>query len=70
MISQYTPSKCPHQFCGCEKKVLNIFQSYCEIWKLEVNVNKTKVKIFSKGKIRLKYEFKLQNKTLEIVDSY
>ena len=49
---------------------LNIFQSYCEIWKLEVNVEKTKVMIFSKGKIRLKYEFKLQNKTLEIVDSY
>ena len=26
--------------------------------------------IFSKGKTRQKYEFKLQNKTLEIVDSY
>jgi hypothetical protein len=49
---------------------MNIFQSYCEIWKLEVNVNKTKVVVLSKGKIRLKYEFKLQNKTLEIVDSY
>jgi len=52
------------------QNALNIFQSYCEIWKLEVNVNKTKVMIFSKGKIRLKYEFKLQNKTVEIVDSY
>ena len=52
------------------QKALNILQSSCEIWKLEVNVNKTKVMIFSKGKIRLKYEFKLQNKTLEIVDSY
>ena len=52
------------------QNALNIFQSYCEIWKLEVNVNKTKVMIFSKGEIRLKYEFKLQNKTLEIVDSY
>ena len=52
------------------QNALNIFQSYCEIWKLEVNVNKTKVVIFSKGKRRLKYEFKLQNKTLEIVDSY
>jgi hypothetical protein len=45
----------------------NIFQSYCEIWKLEVNVNKTKVVVLSKGKIRLKYEFKLQTKTLDIV---
>ena len=52
------------------QNALNIFQSHCEIWKLEVNVNKTKVMIFSKGEIRLKYEFKLQNKTLEIVDSY
>ena len=52
------------------QNALNIFQSYCEIWKLEVNVNKTKVMIFSKGKIRLKCEFKIQNKTLEIVDSY
>ena len=52
------------------KNALNIFQSYCEIWKLEVNVNKTKVMVLSKRKIRLKYEFKLQNKTLDIVDSY
>jgi hypothetical protein len=52
------------------QKTLNIFQSYCEIWKLEVNVHKRKVMIFSKGKIRLIYELKLQNKTLEIVDSY
>ena len=36
---------------------------YCEIWKLAVNVNKTKVMMFSKGKTR-------QNKTLEIVYSY
>jgi hypothetical protein len=26
--------------------------------------------VLSKRKIRLKYEFKLQNKTLDIVDSY
>ena len=38
-------------------------KSYCEIWKLAVNVNKTKVMMFSKGKTR-------QNKTLEIVYSY
>jgi hypothetical protein len=52
------------------QNALNIFQSHCEIWKLEINVNKTKVMIFSKGEIRLKYELKLQNKILEIVDSY
>jgi hypothetical protein len=47
------------------QNAMNIFQSYCEIWKLEVNVNKTKVVVLSKGKIRLKYEFKLQTKTLD-----
>ena len=52
------------------QNALIIFQSYGEIQKLEVNVNKTKVMIFSKGKTRQNYEFKLQNKALEIVDSY
>jgi hypothetical protein len=28
------------------QKALDIFESYCEIWKLQVNVNKTKVMIF------------------------
>ena len=52
------------------QNALIIFQSYGEIQKLEVNVDKTKVTIFSKGKTRQNYEFKLQNKALEIVDSY
>ena len=52
------------------QNALIIFQSYGEIQKLEVNVNKTKVINFSKGKTRQNYEFKLQNKALEIVDSY
>ena len=30
------------------QKALDIFESYCEIWKLQVNVNKTKVMIFCK----------------------
>ena len=28
------------------QKALDIFESYCEIWKLQVNVNKTKVMMF------------------------
>lgn len=33
---------------------LDIFQSYCDTWKLEVNISKTKVLIFSKGRVRQK----------------
>jgi hypothetical protein len=52
------------------QNALDISQSYCEIWKLEGNANKTNVMILSKGKIRQKYELKLQNIIKEIVDSY
>jgi len=31
------------------QKALDIFESYCEIWKLQVNVNKTKVMILRTG---------------------
>jgi hypothetical protein len=31
-------------------KALDIFESYCEIWRLQVNVAKTKVTIFRKRK--------------------
>lgn len=49
---------------------LNIFQSYCELWKLQVNVNKTKVMIFCKRKAKHKYKFTFQGAELEIVDTY
>lgn len=49
---------------------LNIFQSYCKLWKLQVNVNKTKVMIFCKRKAKHKYKFTFQDAELEIVDTY
>ena len=49
---------------------LDIFQSYCELWKLNINVNKTKVMIFSKRKCKREYNFTLQGEILEIVDMY
>ena len=49
---------------------LNIFQLYCETWKLKVNVTKTKVMVFSKRKTRQNLQFILQNELLEIVDSF
>jgi hypothetical protein len=32
------------------QQALDIFESYCEIWRLQVNVAKTKVMIFRKRK--------------------
>jgi hypothetical protein len=50
------------------QKALDIFESYCEIWKLQVNVNK--VMIFCKKKFRHNFDFSLQGQFLEIVDIY
>ena len=52
------------------QNALDIFQLYCKQWKLEVNVNKTKIIIFSKRKSRSNFEFKLQHETIEVVDSF
>ena len=52
------------------QNALNIFQLYCKQWKLEVNVNKSKIIIFSKRKSRSNFEFKLQHETIEVVDSF
>ena len=46
---------------------LNIFQLYCDLCKLDVNINKTKVMVFSKKK-NLNYSFILQDKQLEVVE--
>ena len=49
---------------------LNVFQKYCEIWKLTVNAEKTKVMIFSNGRISKNVHFYLNNKELEIVSEF
>jgi hypothetical protein len=51
------------QFC-------DIFESYCEIWRLQVNVAKTKVMIFRKRKTEEDPKFILNGQTLDIVDIY
>ena len=52
------------------QKALDIVESYCEIWKLQVNVNQTKAKIFCKKKFQHNFGFSLQGQVLEIVDTY
>ena len=48
---------------------LKAYEEYWTIWKLEVNIAKTKVIIFSKSKI-LNYEFKYKNEVLETVTEF
>lgn len=52
------------------QKALNGICDYCKLWDLTVNKSKTKVVIFSKGKIRNKPKFTYDQEELEIVDGY
>ena len=51
------------------QKCLDDFMQYCNNWKLNVNIDKTKIVIFGAKKPE-KHSFKLNNINLEIVDSY
>lgn len=42
----------------------NIYEHYCDTWKLTVNITKTKVLVFSY------YSFKYKNEDFEIVNEY
>ena len=53
------------------QKGLDALASYCTTWKLQVNVSKTKVMIFERGKSKTnKPSFRYANKEVEIVNSY
>ncbi len=52
------------------QKALDVFQNYCDKWKLSVNLTKTKVIVFSKRKSRQRaLNFTLNGAELDIVDS-
>ena len=45
--------------------------TYCNEWKLKLNCNKSKIVIFSRGKVALsKYEFKFECEKNEVVEDY
>ena len=52
------------------QNMLNLFQEYCIKWKLKVNIDKTKVMIFSKGRLPTNVNFKYGDKELEIVKDF
>ena len=51
------------------QNALNTYQQYCDIWKLTVNISKSKIVVFSKGRQPL-YNFVFNNQPLDIVNDY
>lgn len=49
---------------------LNVFSEYCKIWRLKVNIGKTKCMIFSKGRLNNRVHFKFDTEEIEIVKSF
>ncbi len=49
---------------------LNALHSYCAQWGLEVNLSKTKIVIFSKGRVRKHMQWTFGNDIVEVKDDY
>ena len=49
---------------------LDAVLSFCKLWYLEWNISKTKVLIFSRGKVRKHIKFAFDVTDLEVVDQY
>ena len=52
------------------QKALDGLHNYCSKWSLEVNTDKTKIIIFSAGKIRRFKSFRFGVKSIEVVEDY
>ena len=48
-------------------RALDMLRIYCEVWGLDINVRKTKVVIFSRGKIRKMPKFGFIEETIDVV---
>jgi len=52
------------------QKALNSLEQYCKDWRLNVNCSKTKVVVFGGRSSQAKYNFKYNDKCVEIVNGY
>ena len=52
------------------QKALNAVSDYCSQWNLTVNTSKTKIVIFSRGKVRRYPDFLFGSDKLDVVDEY
>ena len=56
--------------CDGLQEALNIFETYCKNFKLCVNINKTKVVIFSKGRQNKDLQFRFNDFDIELLNEY
>ena len=49
---------------------LNAFEEYCELWKLKVNVDKTKIMVFGSGRNNANYQFIYGGSIISIVKDF
>ena len=54
---------------GEMQHALDVYQTYCNTWHLTVNVDKTKIVIFSSGKLK-QYNFLLNGLNIEVTNEY
>ena len=59
-------AECPEDL----QRALDTLKIYCEFWGLDFNVRKTKVMIFSRGKIRKMPKFNFNEETFDVVWDY
>ena len=52
------------------QSMLHILHNYCQKWQLTVNTDKTKIVVFSRGKIRNLPQISYGDETIEVVSSY
>ena len=52
------------------QKSITLMKNYCDLWKLNINVFKTKITIFSRGKTRNIPKFQCGETQLEVTDQY
>jgi hypothetical protein len=52
------------------QEAISAFEEYCNIWKLTVNTNKTKIVVFSKKKYKTNVVFKIYGHAIDLQDSY
>ena len=52
------------------QKALNKLDEYCKIWSLKINISKTKIVIFAKGKVRSFPKFYVGKDEIEVTNDY
>ena len=49
---------------------LDAMQSYCNIWKWNINTSKTQIVIFAEGKVQKYLKFNFRNSSIDVIDNF